>query len=101
MKQYDDMTYKIESIAFNVLGNQIENQTLSLDADNKKTKFSSYFQRHDETLYFETMEEAFHALLEFLNVPNKYFYEENSGAIFRLHDMNEIYKTGYLIKGVK
>jgi hypothetical protein len=95
------MKYKIESIAFNVSGEQIENQTLSIDADTKKVKFSSYFERHDETSQFESIDEAFHALLEFLNVPNKYFYEELTGCIFSLYGMNEIYKTGYTIKGVK
>lgn len=95
------MKYKIESTAYNVLGEHIENQTLSLDADSKKTKFSSYFERLDETIYFENMEDAFHALLDFLNAPNKYFYEEETGSIFRVNGINEIYKTGYTIKGVK
>ena len=95
------MKYKIESTDYNVLNKQIENRTLSLDADSKKTKFSSYFERHDENLEFDSMDDAFHALLDFLNVPNKYFYEEETGSIFRVNGINEIYKTDYTIKGVK
>lgn len=92
--------YIVKANATNVLGDQIEDQTLAIDADTKKLCLSSYFQRHNEVLEFDNMDDAFHELLEYLNVPNKYFYEEETGYIYRLTSINEIYRTGYRISEV-
>ena len=94
------MRYYVTCPATNVLGDTIEDRTLSTSR-NGRTDWAASFENYMDILYFESQETAFFGLVEFLNCCEKYFYDSESGNIFRMLDVNEIALQGFKIKGIK
>jgi hypothetical protein len=84
-----------------VLGELIEDRILSVNEDNLKKCWTASFERHADVLYFDDQESAFFGLVEFLNCCEKYFYDSETGNVFRMIDVNEIALQGFRIKVLK
>jgi len=90
-------TYNITRSAVNVLNEPLPDQIFCQD-ENYKRSFASYFERFKYPINFETIDLAFEALLDQLNENERYFFDEETGHIFKLISDTQIYKTGYKIK---
>lgn len=91
--------YIITRQAFNVLGDQLPDQTLSVN-DKGDTCWASCFERFKFPVEFIKMDDAFSYLMNFLNVNEKYFYDD-IGNVYRLISDTEIYKQGFKIEDIK
>lgn len=94
------MQYYITFDCVNILNDKLPAQVLATCADTKKVVLSSYFQRYNETIYYETMDDAFRSCVEFIDIIDKFYYEEETGAIFKVINNIEIYKTSFKIRGL-
>jgi hypothetical protein len=96
------MKYIVKKMAFNVLNEQLPDVILSKD-ENNKIDFASYFESFKYPIEFDSQDQAFSALSEFLNLYEfeKYFFDHETGDIFKQIGANEIYKTGFKIRESK
>jgi len=95
------MRYYISCPATNVLGETIEDRILSINPDNLKKTWAASFERYAEPLHYDDQECAFKGLVEFLNSCEKYFYDSETGNVYRMLDVNEIALQGFKLKAVK
>lgn len=94
------MKYIIKQSAYNVLNEKLPDVVMSMSPD-RKIKFASYFETHFSPIEFDSVEQAFENLVDRLNEPEKYFFDEWTGKVFRLISDNQIAEQGFKIEASK
>lgn len=100
--------YVIRNSAYNVLGDKLQDEYFSESQDNKFRRFASYFERSFDVLEYETKDQAFEALVEFLNktyshTPERKYYLFDVSECERKYYVcfirdNEVIKTSIYLK---
>jgi hypothetical protein len=85
----------------NVINEPIQDQDFGFIPDQiNSSKFFSYFESAYIPALYNTQDEAFNALIIFLNRTEKYFYDDESGQVYKLLDCNRVCEQSFKIRVV-